>query len=439
MGASHTSHRLWRSFTLAAVAAAALLAQTPPAAPPAGQSILLSRIRVVASALFKNMPNYTCTMRIERYVRAPEKREFVLLDNVRVEVIYIKGAELFAWPGAGSFEHRDLAQMVGGGTISTGDFAGHAASILLSSGVEIQYIGQEDLEGHATYRYGFRVARAQSHYVMRVPPKEADVGYQGTFWVDHDTLEPLRIDLFIDDIPDVLPVRSATKSILYQQTRLGDGVFLLPASADMTLFNTGGSAFRNRTIFSSCHQYVGESSVTFDAPAPSEPAPAQTRAASWSLPARLEVSLRGNQPFEYPNSAVGDPVAFTVARNASTRGQVWLPKGATVEGRVVGLRCGDQPDRHCFFTVHLERFTFQSGPHETKAGPFVAELEEPKWQRVLTSSPVGRSARALQLISLEAERPQKGAGVFFFWVGRKASRPLDSVWRTLDSSGDAKP
>ena len=45
--------------------------------------------------------------------------------------------------------------------------------------------------------------------------------------------------------------------------------FLLPSEATTVVINSNGYQSTNRTVFSSCHQFLGESKLVFDdAPAP---------------------------------------------------------------------------------------------------------------------------------------------------------------------------
>ncbi len=50
--------------------------------------------------------------------------------------------------------------------------------------------------------------------------------------------------------------------------KIGDADFLLPESSELIMVDTLGTENRNRTRFSGCRQYAGESVVSFGDPPP---------------------------------------------------------------------------------------------------------------------------------------------------------------------------
>src|SRR5579871_3610686 len=87
---------------------------------------LLAQIRRHMADNLASLPNYTCRETIERTFGQQGAKRFSLLDRLRLEVAYVSGRELYAWPGATSFDDRGIEQLVGGGgAIGTGGFAGH--------------------------------------------------------------------------------------------------------------------------------------------------------------------------------------------------------------------------------------------------------------------------------------------------------------------------
>jgi hypothetical protein len=60
----------------------------------------------------------------------------------------------------------------------------------------------------------------------------------------------------------------ASTTLDYSRVRPRDAEFLLPREAVIDILNTDGSDLRNRTVYSSCDEFRGESSINFDEPSP---------------------------------------------------------------------------------------------------------------------------------------------------------------------------
>lgn len=236
--------------------------------------LLVAKIKVKMAENLDRLPNYTCQQTIERSRRRMPARKFELLDTVRLEVALVEGKELFGKPGANRIVESEITQLVGG-TIGNGDFGLLARSIFLSSGGSFTYVGDTLLDGRKTIRYDYRVPLLSSGYHVRVPPKEAVVAYHGSFWVDPDSLDLIRLDLTVDDIPLYLGLASATKTLEYRRAIIGGKDFLLPFDAELRMTDLNGTENRNRTRFHGCRQYVGESVLSFADPPPDAPAAAK--------------------------------------------------------------------------------------------------------------------------------------------------------------------
>src|ERR1700736_5530437 len=170
--------------------------------PLSPQVLLLSRLKAKAAENLRRLPNYTCTQTIERARRAPKARRFETLDTLRLEVALVEGRELFSWPGAGKFEERGIGEIVGpGAAIGNGSFALHARSVFLSRPPKFTPVGDTILNGQHTVRYDYRVPQMLSGFQIRVGDHQALVEYHGSFWVDAETLDLIRLEVHVDDIP----------------------------------------------------------------------------------------------------------------------------------------------------------------------------------------------------------------------------------------------
>ena len=230
---------------------------------PDREAVLLARVRAVMEDMLHRLPDYTCVQTIERSARKPSQTKFRLLDRVRVEVAYYKGSELYAWPGAPKLEERDLAEMVGGaGAIGTGDFALHLMATYRGP-APLHFAGDEVLEGRAALKITQTVPIALSNFLVKIPPAKGVVGYEVTAWHDAQSLELLRFELVVTEFPAGMPVRKTFKAIDYQEVKVGESEFRLPAVTELTMQRQDGFEEKTRSTFAQCRQYLGESTITY--------------------------------------------------------------------------------------------------------------------------------------------------------------------------------
>jgi hypothetical protein len=219
----------------------------------APETLTLARIKRRMSENLERLPNYTCTETIQRSTRRAGARRFQLLDTMRLEVALVEGHELFAWPGAGQFEDREIKDFApSGGAIGNGNFALHARAVFLGRAPVFQFAGEESLNGRAMLRYDFTVAQTLSGFQVRVGAAAAVVGYYGSFWADPLTHEVARLEIRADEIPPGLDLKEASDIMDYSRVRIGESDFLLPTASEMTMIDLRGNLNRNRTQFSDC-------------------------------------------------------------------------------------------------------------------------------------------------------------------------------------------
>jgi len=95
---------------------------------------------------------------------------------------------------------------------------------------------------------------------------------------------------------------------------------------------------RSRLSFAACHQFVGESVLKFDDPAPqASPAAARTPAKVVTLPDDFTVDFNLDTPIDAATAASGDPVHATLRDQVRENGQIVVPKGAGLSGRIAHL------------------------------------------------------------------------------------------------------
>jgi hypothetical protein len=407
-------------------------AQFDPKAPVDPAVIVLARVRLAATREFNQLPNCTCTMTVERSRRMAKRGRFELVDQLRLEVALVNGKEVYSWPGAERFEDRELVDIVRGGAIGSGEFAGHARNVLLSGSVRLDYRGEEELAGRPVYRFDYEVPMPDSRFTMRMGAVSAPVGYRGSFWADRENHQLRRLYLEIYEIPPELALGGGSVRIDYERRRLGESQFLLPAEAETTLTTVDGSESRNRTTYSNCRQYSGESSLVFEDPEELDETPAPAPVIDWKLPKDLRVTMRLAAELQAAKTAIGDTVEFTVWRDAAQRREVWLEKGARVRMRVAYLRCVDSPTAACALGLRPE--AFEAG---NKHGRFAALMEEPSMTAMLMQAGPRGVGQAMS-IRLSRDTIPEGASLIVF-SGRRLASGYQTVWRTLEVAGEKVP
>lgn len=390
----------------------------------APETLLLARIKLRAAENLSALPNYTCLETIERSRRRAAARRFEFVDLLRLEVAFVNNKELFAWPGSEKFEERELSEIVGGGTIGTGSFALHARSVFLSRAPTFTHVGERFREGRRTIRYDYRVPAMQSGYRLKVPPKEGIVGYEGSFWVDAETLDLIWLEVRVTEIPPHLPVSSATEFLEYARTPIGERSFLLPKASELVIVDLAGNESRNRIRFTGCRQFAGESTLSFGEPP--EPPQNKWRPVELQLPEGLDIELRLDSPIETGVSAVGDPIRATVLRDVKRRGAILAPKGAVAHGRLVHLKRRDDARRPGWIAgVQFDRIEF---------GDFVVRFAarmDPVGENNFPLGVTDFSSRSYRIVR-EANPSDIRVGILYI-KGEQGKVPAGArmIWRTV--------
>jgi hypothetical protein len=302
-----------------------------------GDTDLLGRVRVKVRENLTRLPNYTCLETIERAQRRKSTDKFTVSDNIRLEVAYVEGKELFGWPGAAKIEEPDIRKLVRG-AIGNGDFAITPRNIFFTPSAKIQLAGETDIGGKHAVRFEFSVPRSANVYSIESDSARDYVGLQGSFWVNSGTLDLIRIESAAFDIPFNLHVESSLTTLNYGPVSIGSSTFVLPQHSELVMISANGYQSRNRMTFHGCRQFSGVSVLKFDEPTV-EPAAAAPPGAvtTANLPDSFEVEIKLVSPIDSSTAAVGDSVLATLGQNIKSGREIAIPKGAEVSCRIAVL------------------------------------------------------------------------------------------------------
>ena len=355
-----------RAIALALIALNGLFAEELP------QHVLnLARVKARVQENLRTVPDYTClavTDRFEQGFRDAAPRQ---VDVVRMEVAHSGGTDLYAWPGATSFEASSAAELIGAGMYGSGEFATHLGNLFGGFAV-IKYAGEADVLGRKLWRWNYSLAEAFNKWAVTFGSRTANAGEIGSFWVDERTFDIARLEVHSDGLPPNFPISQVDTMIDYARVRIGAREVLLPQSA-LTITTEGfsGKRSQNYTEFSHCRQYVTQSEVKYNV---QEPPVAEGASSSGvketTIPANLRVAIALTTEVNSQTAAVGDLIEAVVTSEVTQKNRTIVPKGAVLRGRLrrMDLRAGP-PDQ---FVVGLEFMDLESPGHHAR---FLGRLE----------------------------------------------------------------
>ena len=313
---------------------------------------LLQRLRAKVVDSLNRLPRYMCTETIDRLqfdASEPVRRSdcdrnanhpnhLASSDRLRLDVGVGTDAEMFSWTGARQFDDHDLRDIVQEGAISTGSFTAFLTAIFGTDTAQFTYNGDKTVDRRTLTEFGFRVAQDRSRYYFGEGSRRAIVGYTGTFLADPKTADLVRLELSTNQLSPDTGACYATTSLNYQQVRFSDNDFLLPSQAILTIMGTKGGMARNRTLFSSCHAFLGESTISFDAPKESAEDAKRVNAAALEIPEGIRFQVVSAQGVDTATWAAGDEIKSKLSTPIKKGSKILAPQGAPVVARVVRLR-----------------------------------------------------------------------------------------------------
>ncbi|MFZ0595275.1 MAG: hypothetical protein WAM39_32730 [Bryobacteraceae bacterium] len=338
--------------------AASVKHASEPSSLPAAQQQQLLAIRRNVMATINRLPKYLCTETVDRSTFLPKapvtnascsdlerrrkkpnwKVHESQSDRLRLDVAVSRSeGEMYSWVGENRFHDRSLADLVGGGVTSTGAFSAQLVAIFGSNAATFTYNGKTELDGRPLIEFGFRVPRDKSAFIVKNKKYSVIVPYSGVFFADPKTLDLVRLVVDAERLPQQLRACDDTTTLDYSRIWLNNAQFLLPQNVLMRITGDNGSEFENRTVFSACHEFLGESTLSFNTPVYSQVKASETpEPQPLTLPAGLRFTLALTRPIETETAAAGDTITAKLTTPlAEEHNRVLVPKGATVTGRIV--------------------------------------------------------------------------------------------------------
>jgi hypothetical protein len=233
---------------------------------------LFQRIKSRISEHLSQMPNYTCHETIERMFRIGSTWRHQ--DTVELEVAFVDQQELFSRPGENKFGEQPIERIVPAGTISNSALGSHIDIIFGRDGTEFKYAGTSKKDGRKTYRYDLRVPIEKSTFRVRHGSAEGMAGYEGSVWLDAETLDLVRVDFKVNHIPHHLGVELIEESMHYKKLTIGNTEFDLPDHSELAATDDLGNYSLNMVKLDQCREFGAQSVVKYGAPS-SQGSPSQ--------------------------------------------------------------------------------------------------------------------------------------------------------------------
>jgi hypothetical protein len=247
---------------------------------------------------------------------------------------------MYSWVGESRFSDRDLLDIVHEGAISTGSFSAFLTGIFRTEDASFTYNGETTEGGRTLAEFGFRVPHEKSHYLYGSGQYRLVTAYDGTFQVDPKSGDLVRLDLRTSRLPPETAACYASTTLDYGRTRIKGIDFLLPTATHLRILRTDGGEADNRTAFSSCHEFLGESTITFDAPPgiTGVDADRATVSPAVSIPPGLPFRVALTQGIDTATAAAGDRVKAKLITPIEDRSKILVPTGAPMVARIVRIR-----------------------------------------------------------------------------------------------------
>jgi hypothetical protein len=405
-----------------------------------GDALLLARIKSHMRGELSRVTNYTCLETTARFHKEPGRHAKIQpFDTVWLEVAYANHHEWYGSPGDRSLTQDNPVAFIGSGMIGNGFFEITLNNIFIGEGAAFTWRGEETLGGRTAYRYDFRLPRRFGELTVSIVGGIGTVGEQGSFWVNPQTLDLIRVEARADEIPPFLPLGEMSLSVDYARTRIGEYGVLLAQDADLHMLKVAGEENYNHLEYTHCRAFSAESAIRFDSE-PSEPPQASPpgspktlsapNAISQAVPSLLLVTVELTTAIT-DQDAVGALIQGKVLGDVLRKGKIVIQNGALVRGRIRRL---ERFEKGGAFVVGLEFTEVEAGGGSSL--PFYADLlrldKTPGIQRILSERALVPYRGGVESREEKITLPELPGVASFFVRGKTLTVPngFRMVWRT---------
>jgi hypothetical protein len=312
------------------------------------QADLLASVKQKVTGDLTKLPDHLCTATIEQS-RIGIDGEPADTNRIRLDVGYLRGKQIFGWPGGASLSEFNVSRLVPG-LVTDGDLVALGRLLLLSKPL-ITGHHEGNHSGRPTVRYDYRVPLEESGWMLQRLGVPMRVGYRGYFHVDASSLDVIQLVMAAENLPQQ-DIQSVDRTVQYRRAYIGSRDLLLPVRAVLLMTALNGHKDKTETRFNNCRQYTAESVVRFDLEGPA--VAVKPSSASAPLPDDFIVEIALETEIDSDHAAVGDPVIAKLRRDAGKSLRVPVANDSLLHGRINRLEVIDGQRRLDIVFDHVE-------------------------------------------------------------------------------------
>src|ERR1019366_102835 len=148
-------------------------------------------------------------------------------DRLRLDVTMASKGEIYSWAGASRFDDTNIDHVVRCGPIGTGSFGGIVIVVFEEDVKKFTFGGTIKANDRTLMEYSFQVPKSVSHYSVKADNSWVRIAYSGTFQVDTETADVVRMTMTTGDVPAATGMCMSATTMDLARVRIGDGQFLL--------------------------------------------------------------------------------------------------------------------------------------------------------------------------------------------------------------------
>lgn len=225
---------------------------------------LIEEARSWTETYTNDLPNFICQQSTTRYYR--EAGGWQPMDVVGAQVVYEDGKEQYKQITINGRSTDKSMLDLGRGSSSTGEFATVLRGLFApQTGAHFKFYQNETMDGIDAAIFDYTVGTWTSDWAVSTGSQELWPAYKGSIWVDRNTGEVHRIEMFAQNVPHDFPSDTLEESVDYKPVMLAGRTYFLPVRSENIMCERGSSrCSRNVIEFRDYKKFSGQSDITFD-------------------------------------------------------------------------------------------------------------------------------------------------------------------------------
>lgn len=233
---------------------------------PAERTAVIEKARAYALNYAKSLPNFTCTQKTQQNgnrVESIGRRMLPVQSLVEEQVSFVDNREIRrvvsinGKPAAADGPDQQR------GTISRGEFGNLLEAIFdPQTSAGIRWDRAATLNRRPVYVLAYRVPQSKG-YTLTETKRAIQVPYEGSVYVDTETMAVLRLEMKCLDIPKDSEYFGASLTLDYQPAEVAGRQFILPAHFQLHYLMKGGMLM-NEADYTNYRRFSADATIKFD-------------------------------------------------------------------------------------------------------------------------------------------------------------------------------